>query len=209
MITLDGGLARWRTRLTLSLGPLCPAAATSLAQTPLHSTPSPPRLPSAPFSTTWPLSHAVNLLPDFFREGSDQEARARLVCARQDPHRRHRARLLRLPRPGKVVILGHQRRGRVWLGAERGLAAGGRLGGELKLASGRVAGTEADATHLNGQGTRGVIWEHQVAEDTQYYQDRTFFHTFPSDVSTPETLFLPPRVLATEAESMHSRFRNA
>ena len=34
------------------------------------------------------------------------------------------------------------------------------------------------------QGTRGVIWDHQVAEDTQYYQDRTFFHTFPSDVST-------------------------
>ncbi|GAA5948742.1 hypothetical protein JCM3775_003303, partial [Rhodotorula graminis] len=30
-------------------------------------------------------------------------------------------------------------------------------------------------------GTRGVIWQHGVVEDLQYYQDRTFFHTFPSD----------------------------
>jgi hypothetical protein len=31
-------------------------------------------------------------------------------------------------------------------------------------------------------GTRGVIWEHRVVEEMPYYQDRTFFHTFPSDV---------------------------
>ncbi|KAL8292796.1 hypothetical protein RQP46_001408 [Phenoliferia psychrophenolica] len=30
-------------------------------------------------------------------------------------------------------------------------------------------------------GTRGVIWQHEVTEDMQYYQDRTFFHTFPGD----------------------------
>ncbi|GJN93312.1 hypothetical protein Rhopal_006359-T1 [Rhodotorula paludigena] len=30
-------------------------------------------------------------------------------------------------------------------------------------------------------GTRGVIWQHGVVEDLPYYQDRTFFHTFPSD----------------------------
>ncbi|GAA6044967.1 hypothetical protein JCM8097_005665 [Rhodosporidiobolus ruineniae] len=30
-------------------------------------------------------------------------------------------------------------------------------------------------------GTRGVIWQHGVVEDMPYYQDRTFFHTFPSD----------------------------
>ncbi|BGP51144.1 hypothetical protein JCM10450v2_007073 [Rhodotorula kratochvilovae] len=30
-------------------------------------------------------------------------------------------------------------------------------------------------------GTRGVIWQHGVVEDMAYYQDRTFFHTFPSD----------------------------
>lgn len=32
-------------------------------------------------------------------------------------------------------------------------------------------------------GTRGVIWQHAVLADMPYYQDRTFFHTFPSDVS--------------------------
>ncbi|CEQ39365.1 SPOSA6832_00897 [Sporobolomyces salmonicolor] len=31
-------------------------------------------------------------------------------------------------------------------------------------------------------GTRGVIWQHGIVEDMAYYQDRTFFHTFPSDV---------------------------
>ncbi|BGP10930.1 hypothetical protein JCM10049v2_006824 [Rhodotorula toruloides] len=30
-------------------------------------------------------------------------------------------------------------------------------------------------------GTRGVVWQHTVVEDMPYYQDRTFFHTFPSD----------------------------
>ncbi|GAA5965538.1 hypothetical protein JCM8115_001564, partial [Rhodotorula mucilaginosa] len=30
-------------------------------------------------------------------------------------------------------------------------------------------------------GTRGVIWQHAVLADMPYYQDRTFFHTFPSD----------------------------
>ncbi|GAA6061457.1 hypothetical protein JCM10212_005660 [Sporobolomyces blumeae] len=30
-------------------------------------------------------------------------------------------------------------------------------------------------------GTRGVIWQHGVVDDMAYYQDRTFFHTFPSD----------------------------
>lgn len=40
------------------------------------------------------------------------------------------------------------------------------------------------------QGTRGVIWQHGVVEDLQYYQDRTFFHTFPSDVSSSPFLLL-------------------
>ncbi|KWU43426.1 PH domain-like protein, partial [Rhodotorula sp. JG-1b] len=30
-------------------------------------------------------------------------------------------------------------------------------------------------------GTRGVIWQHAALADMPYYQDRTFFHTFPSD----------------------------
>jgi len=33
------------------------------------------------------------------------------------------------------------------------------------------------------QGTRGNIWQHGIVDDMNYYQDRTFFHTFPSDVS--------------------------
>lgn len=32
-------------------------------------------------------------------------------------------------------------------------------------------------------GTRGVVWTHAVVHDMPYYQDRTFFHTFPSDAS--------------------------
>ncbi|GAA5874194.1 hypothetical protein JCM16303_005768 [Sporobolomyces ruberrimus] len=30
-------------------------------------------------------------------------------------------------------------------------------------------------------GTRGNIWQHAIVQDMAYYQDRTFFHTFPSD----------------------------
>lgn len=30
-------------------------------------------------------------------------------------------------------------------------------------------------------GTRGVIWTHWLTEQSSYFQDRTFFHTFPSD----------------------------
>ncbi|GAA5824313.1 hypothetical protein JCM5353_007018 [Sporobolomyces roseus] len=30
-------------------------------------------------------------------------------------------------------------------------------------------------------GTRGNIWQHGIVDDMNYYQDRTFFHTFPSD----------------------------
>lgn len=32
-------------------------------------------------------------------------------------------------------------------------------------------------------GTAGVIWDHQLYADFEYYQDRPFFHSFPSDVS--------------------------
>lgn len=33
------------------------------------------------------------------------------------------------------------------------------------------------------QGTRGVIWEHELYDDMEYNQDRPFFHTFAGDVS--------------------------
>lgn len=41
-------------------------------------------------------------------------------------------------------------------------------------------------------GTRGVIWQHGVVEDMAYYQDRTFFHTFPSDVRRAYLPYLIP-----------------
>ncbi|KAI0717345.1 hypothetical protein C8T65DRAFT_528570, partial [Cerioporus squamosus] len=30
-------------------------------------------------------------------------------------------------------------------------------------------------------GTRGIIWEHELYEGFEYYQDRPFFHSFPGD----------------------------
>lgn len=32
-------------------------------------------------------------------------------------------------------------------------------------------------------GTRGVIWEHDLYEGFEYFQDRPFFHSFAGDVS--------------------------
>lgn len=32
-------------------------------------------------------------------------------------------------------------------------------------------------------GTRGVIWEHELYEGFEYFQDRPFFYSFPGDVS--------------------------
>lgn len=31
-------------------------------------------------------------------------------------------------------------------------------------------------------GTRGVIWQHELYEGLEYFQDRPFFHSFPGDV---------------------------
>lgn len=31
------------------------------------------------------------------------------------------------------------------------------------------------------QGTRGIIWDHDIYENMQYNQDRRFFHTFEGD----------------------------
>jgi neural Wiskott-Aldrich syndrome protein len=33
-------------------------------------------------------------------------------------------------------------------------------------------------------GTRGVIWEHELYEGFEYHPDRAFFHTFTGDVSS-------------------------
>lgn len=32
-------------------------------------------------------------------------------------------------------------------------------------------------------GTRGVVWEHELYEGFEYYEDRPFFYSFPGDVS--------------------------
>lgn len=32
-------------------------------------------------------------------------------------------------------------------------------------------------------GTRGIIWEHELYEKFEYFQDRPFFHSFSGDVS--------------------------
>lgn len=32
-------------------------------------------------------------------------------------------------------------------------------------------------------GTRGVIWEHQLYDGMEYFQDRPYFHSFSGDVS--------------------------
>ena len=32
-------------------------------------------------------------------------------------------------------------------------------------------------------GTRGIIWEHELYEGFEYFQDRPFFHSFAGDVS--------------------------
>ena len=42
-------------------------------------------------------------------------------------------------------------------------------------------------------GTRGVIWEHELYQNFDYFQDRPYFHSFPGDVR------LPPSFLCTRA----------
>lgn len=46
-------------------------------------------------------------------------------------------------------------------------------------------------------GTRGVIWEHQLYEGFEYFQDRPYFHSFAGDVSSITTQL-------TEVWLMHS-----
>lgn len=41
------------------------------------------------------------------------------------------------------------------------------------------------------QGSRGVIWEHELYEPLQYNQDRTFFHTLEGDVSSKQDHLYP------------------
>ena len=36
-------------------------------------------------------------------------------------------------------------------------------------------------------GTRGVIWEHELYQNFDYFQDRPYFHSFPGDVRLPSS----------------------
>jgi Wiskott-Aldrich syndrome protein len=40
-------------------------------------------------------------------------------------------------------------------------------------------------------GTRGVIWEHELYEGLEYHPDRAFFHSFAGDVSSYYLSILP------------------
>src|SRR5258705_13167068 len=42
------------------------------------------------------------------------------------------------------------------------------------------------------QGTRGVIWEHELYNNLELLQDRPFFHSFAGDVSAHPSPPLPP-----------------
>lgn len=44
-------------------------------------------------------------------------------------------------------------------------------------------------------GTRGIIWEHELYEGFEYFQDRPFFHSFAGDVSVCWTCILCAIVL--------------
>lgn len=37
---------------------------------------------------------------------------------------------------------------------------------------------------VDTDGTRGVIWEHELYDGFEFYPDRAFFHSFPGDVSS-------------------------
>lgn len=39
-------------------------------------------------------------------------------------------------------------------------------------------------------GTRGVIWEHELYEGFEYHEDRSFFFSFPGDVSCSISTFI-------------------
>lgn len=41
-------------------------------------------------------------------------------------------------------------------------------------------------------GTRGVIWEHELYDGFEYYSDRPFFHSFAGDVSRVHVLDARP-----------------
>lgn len=47
-------------------------------------------------------------------------------------------------------------------------------------------------------GTRGVIWEHELWERFEYFQDRPYFHSFPGDVSLSSVVCWSLELFAVE-----------
>jgi Wiskott-Aldrich syndrome protein len=41
-------------------------------------------------------------------------------------------------------------------------------------------------------GTRGVIWEHELYQNFDYFQDRPYFHSFPGDVRLSSVALVYP-----------------
>ena len=57
-----------------------------------------------------------------------------------------------------------------------------------------VLDTKTNATHfklVDLDGTRGVIWEHELYSNLELYQDRPFFHSFAGDVGVHSSPSLP------------------
>lgn len=52
-------------------------------------------------------------------------------------------------------------------------------------------------------GTRGVIWEHELYNGIEYNPDRAFFHSFPSDVRPFHCVHLT--FLTVQRAGMHDR----
>ena len=57
----------------------------------------------------------------------------------------------------------------------------GGLQGALLLVADRAKGAYS-LNLVDLIGNRGVIWEHEIYNDFEYYQDRPYFHTFAGDV---------------------------
>jgi neural Wiskott-Aldrich syndrome protein len=49
-------------------------------------------------------------------------------------------------------------------------------------------------------GTRGVIWEHELYDGIEYFQDRPYFHSFAGDVSSP---FIDMNYFSDYSAAMH------
>ena len=55
------------------------------------------------------------------------------------------------------------------------------LQGAVLLTADRVRGAHF-LNLVDLLGNKGVLWEHEIYEGFEYYQDRPFFHTFAGDV---------------------------